>query len=54
MLSVKAGAAGASQADWPIDTAPVRRSSRHTATRWREGSAGTRDNNTIHSIPLWK
>jgi hypothetical protein len=26
----------------------VRRSSRHTATRWREGSAGTRNSNTIH------
>ena len=46
----KAGAAGASQADWPSDTAPVRRNSRHTATRWRDGSVGTRNNSTIHSM----
>jgi hypothetical protein len=51
MPSAKAGAAGASQADWPNETAPVRRSSRQTATRWRDGSAGTRNSNTIHSTP---
>ena len=51
MPSAKAGASGTSQADCPTDTAPVRRSSRHTATRWRDGSAGTRNSNTIHSTP---
>jgi len=37
-----------SQAPCPADSAPTRRSSRHTATRCRDGTAGTRTINTNH------
>jgi hypothetical protein len=43
----KAGVAGSAHTPWPSESAPTRRSSRQTATRCREGSAGRRTASTV-------
>ena len=47
--AAKPGTSGTAHAPCANDTAPDFRSSRHTATRCREGSAGTRTTNTSHA-----
>src|SRR5882757_6866212 len=55
--SANTGASGTAHTPWPNKTAPARRSSRQTATRCRDGSAGTRTTSTNHraasAITLW-
>ena len=51
--AAKPGTSGAAHAPCPNGTAPIFRSSRHTATRCRDGSAGTRNTNTNQGTLLF-